>query len=144
VLETLKNVLRIMNEVGESFSNQPWHPQDLEPQPALLKSIGLACASRTSRPPIKGFKGPLLAAPASHARTPSRVQTTTRFKTRSLRRCPPGLIRAETACFVRWDGSLRLTDRPVHHRASRGSLLCRPGSNGGNDGQGPAEMPRAG
>jgi hypothetical protein len=55
-------------------------------------------------------------------RTPSRVQTTTRSNTSSLRRCPPGLIRAEPACSVRRAGSLRQTERPVHHGASRGSL----------------------
>jgi hypothetical protein len=54
--------------------------------------------------------------------TPSRVQTITRSNTRSLRRCPPGLIRAEPACSVRWARSLRRTERPVHHGSSRGSL----------------------
>jgi len=60
--------------------------------------------------------------PAPRHTTPSRVQTTTRSNTRLLRRCPPGLIRAEPAFSVRWPGSLRRTERPVHHGASRGSL----------------------
>jgi hypothetical protein len=31
-------------------------------------------------------------------------------------------MRTETACSVRWAGSLRRTERPVYHGASRGSL----------------------
>jgi hypothetical protein len=51
--------------------------------------------------------------------TPSRVQATTRSNTRSLRRRPLVLT---LPVPVRWARSLRMTERPVNHGGSRGSI----------------------